>query len=96
VTLTSYDEFCGFGGSSLGFEAILGVETILAANHAKIAVEVHALNFLTADHLLGDITKKDVTKLPRADLFWSCDWIGPAFGHANVTPDHRSGGVGVR
>lgn len=69
--LTSYSEFCGYGGDSQGFEAIDGVETILAANHAQIAVETHALNFPNADHHIGDITKADLTKFPRADLFWA-------------------------
>jgi DNA (cytosine-5)-methyltransferase 1 len=72
MSLTVYDEFCGFGGSSQGMEAIPGVETILAANHhTQIAVDVHALNFPNADHHKGDVTQADLTKFPRADLFWA-------------------------
>ena len=69
--LTLYDEFAGWGGSSQGAAAVPGVELRLAANHARLAVEVHALNFPAADHYLGDVTKADVTRFPRADLFWS-------------------------
>lgn len=69
--LTLYDEFAGWGGSSQGVTAIPGVELILAANHSPIAVEVHSLNFPSADHYLGDVTKADLTRFPRADLFWA-------------------------
>jgi DNA (cytosine-5)-methyltransferase 1 len=66
-----YDEFAGFGGSSQGATAVPGVELILAANHLPLAVDVHALNFPAADHYLGDVAKADVTRFPRADLFWA-------------------------
>ena len=69
--LKLYDEFAGWGGSAQGAEAVPGVEVFLAANHKRIAVEVHALNFPRADHYLGDVAKADITKFPRADLFWS-------------------------
>jgi DNA (cytosine-5)-methyltransferase 1 len=66
-----YDEFAGWGGSSQGATAVPEVELVLAANHSPKAVEVHALNFPDADHYLGDVTKADLTRFPRADLFWS-------------------------
>lgn len=69
--LTMYDEFAGWGGSSQGAAAVPGVELMLAANHLPIAVDVHALNFPAADHFLGDVVKADITRFPRADLFWS-------------------------
>jgi len=71
VTLTLYDEFAGWGGSSQGFAAVPGVQVMLAANHAPIAIDVHARNFPHADHYLGDVTKADITRFPRADLFWA-------------------------
>ena len=71
MTLTLYDEFAGWGGSSQGSTAVPGVELALAANHAPIAIEVHNLNFPDADHYLGDVTKADITRFPRADLFWA-------------------------
>jgi DNA (cytosine-5)-methyltransferase 1 len=68
---TLYDEFAGWGGSSQGATAVPGVELVLAANHNARAVEVHSLNFPAADHYCGDVTKADLSKFPRADLFWA-------------------------
>jgi DNA (cytosine-5)-methyltransferase 1 len=71
MTLSLYDEFAGWGGSSVGATAVPGVELILAANHNPLdAVEVHTKNFPRADHHCGDIVKADLTRFPRADLFW--------------------------
>lgn len=72
--LTLYDEFAGWGGSSQGAAAVPGVEVVFAANHDQLAVSVHASNFPEADHFCGDVSaesKDDVTKFPRADLFWA-------------------------
>jgi DNA (cytosine-5)-methyltransferase 1 len=71
MSLTLYDEFAGWGGSSQGATAVPGVELVLAANHSEIAVRVHAENFPEADHFKGDVTKADLTRFPRADLFWA-------------------------
>jgi DNA (cytosine-5)-methyltransferase 1 len=71
MSLTLYDEFAGWGGSSQGATAVPGVELVLAANHSPKAVEVHSLNFPAADHYLGDVTKADLARFPRADLFWA-------------------------
>ena len=68
--LTLYDEFAGWGGASQGASAVPGVELVLAANHAQIAIEVHQLNFPDADHHLGDVTKADLTMFRRTDLAW--------------------------
>lgn len=70
MTLSLYDEFAGWGGSSVGATAVPGVELMLAANHNELAVEVHTKNFPAADHYCGDIVKADITRFPRADLFW--------------------------
>lgn len=40
MTLTLFDEFCGFGGSSQGAATIPGVELVLAANHNPLAIDV--------------------------------------------------------
>ncbi len=72
--LTLYDEFAGWGGSSQGAATVPGVEVVFAANHDKMAVDVHASNFPDADHYCGDVSKEskdDVTKFPRTDLFWA-------------------------
>ena len=66
--LTLYDEFAGWGGSSQGATAVPGVDLVLAANHAKIAIDVHSLNYPKAEHYLGDVTKADLTRFGRADL----------------------------
>jgi DNA (cytosine-5)-methyltransferase 1 len=71
MSLTLYDEFAGWGGSSQGATAVPGVELVLAANHNERAVQVHALNFPAADHYRGDVTKADLSRFPRADLFWA-------------------------
>lgn len=71
MTLTLYDEFAGWGGSSQGCTAVPGVELILAANHDKLAIEVHEMNFPGAEHYPGDIVKARIEQFPRADLFWA-------------------------
>lgn len=71
MSLELYDEFAGWGGSSQGATSVPGVKLKLAANHSERAIEVHSLNFPDADHYKGDVTKADLTKFPRADLFWS-------------------------
>lgn len=71
MTLTLFDEFCGFGGSSQGAEAVPGIEVVAAANHLDLALEVHGLNFPNAEHLGGDITKRTADRFYPADLFWA-------------------------
>ncbi|WP_372407359.1 DNA cytosine methyltransferase [Streptomyces luteireticuli] len=68
---TVFDEFAGVGGSSEGVEAVPGTELIFAANHDRQAVECHAENFPRADHYIGDAARTDITKFPRADIFWA-------------------------
>jgi DNA (cytosine-5)-methyltransferase 1 len=70
MTLTLLDEFAGWGGSSSGATAVQGIELMMALNHNQLAVEVHTKNFPKADHYCGDIVKADITRLPRADLYW--------------------------
>jgi DNA (cytosine-5)-methyltransferase 1 len=70
VTLTLLDEFSGWGGSSSGATAVLGIELLMALNHNKLSIEVHSKNFPRADHYCGDVAKADITRLPRADLYW--------------------------
>lgn len=70
MTLTLLDEFAGWGGSSYGATQVQGIELMMALNHSQLAIEVHTKNFPRADHLCGDIVKTDITRLPRADLYW--------------------------
>ncbi len=71
MTLTLFDEFCGFGGSSQGCAALPEVELTLAANHNPLAIDVHQMNFPDAEHHRGDVAKLDIEKFPRADLYWA-------------------------
>lgn len=69
--LTLYDEFAGAGGSTQGAAAVPGVEPVFAANHNKLAVETHSTNFPHVDHYCGDVVAADITRFPRADIFWA-------------------------
>ncbi|NUS59168.1 MAG: DNA cytosine methyltransferase [Streptomycetaceae bacterium] len=71
MTLTITDLFCGAGGSAQGAAAVPGIELRLAANHWQLAVESHAANFPTADHLVADISQVDPRRVPRTDLLWA-------------------------
>src|SRR5438874_577510 len=78
--LTFTDIFCGAGGSSLGLAAA-GFELKLAANHWATAIETHAANFRTAEHLCADVNNYDMRRLPRTDVLWAspiCTEISPA------------------
>lgn len=69
--LTLMDWFCGAGGSSQGIHAVPGVRVERAANHWKLAIESHAVNFPTVDHYQGDIRKAPVWDWPVTDIFWA-------------------------
>lgn len=71
MTLSLYDEFAGWGGSSWGATRVPGVEAVFAANHKQIAVDVHARNFPNAEHYCGDVASAAIERFPRADLFWA-------------------------
>lgn len=71
MSLTITDLFCGAGGSAQGAHAVPGIELRLAANHWQLAVESHAANFPTADHLVADISQVDPRRVPRTDLLWA-------------------------
>ncbi|MFE1348169.1 DNA cytosine methyltransferase [Streptomyces sp. NPDC058757] len=80
--ITFVDIFCGAGGSSTGLVAA-GMELRLAANHWQRAIETHAANHPTADHLCADVNNYDMRRLPKADVLWAspiCTEISPAGG----------------
>ena len=70
MTLTMTDFFCGAGGSSTGAIAVPGVEVKVAANHWKLAVEVHNANHQDAMHVQADISEYDPRLIPRTDIAW--------------------------
>lgn len=67
--LRVYDEFSGVGGTSHGLALVPGVQIAAAANHAKEAVESHALYFPGAEHFQEDVTKLPVERMPYAEIF---------------------------
>jgi DNA (cytosine-5)-methyltransferase 1 len=82
MSLTFTDIFCGAGGSSTGLVAA-GLELKLAANHWQRAIETHAANHPTADHLCADVNNYDMRRLPATDILWAspiCTELSPAGG----------------
>lgn len=82
MTLTFTDIFCGAGGSSTGLVAA-GMELKLAANHWATAIETHAANHPSADHLCADVNNYDMRRLPHTDMLWAspiCTELSPAGG----------------
>lgn len=92
MTLTLADFFCGAGGSSTGALQVPGVELTVAANHWDRAVETHAANHPTADHIQADISQYEPRLFPRTNLAWfspSCTKHSVAQGkkRADKQPD---------
>lgn len=80
--ITATDFFCGMGGSSTGLVRA-GFEVQVAANHWDRAIETHAANHPSTEHLLGDIQAVDVRYLPSTHLLWAspiCTEVSPAGG----------------
>lgn len=64
--------FAGWGGDSIGWGEVPGVDLALAANHSEVCVAVHSLNFPHAEHLPpGDVEDIDLATLPYTELFWA-------------------------
>jgi DNA (cytosine-5)-methyltransferase 1 len=58
------DLFCGFGGTTLGYEKTNGkIITIAAVNHDHKAIQSHHLNNLEVHHFNEDIRTLDLTRL---------------------------------
>jgi DNA (cytosine-5)-methyltransferase 1 len=89
--ITHYSEFSGLGGTDHGAHFIgtgfgewfrSWIETTDAANHDPDACEQHGLNFPNARHYQEDVTKLDMNKMPRVDLFTASPAC-PAWTDAN-------------
>jgi DNA (cytosine-5)-methyltransferase 1 len=65
--LTVTDLFCGAGGSSLGAQKA-GVHVSMAANHWKLAIETHQLNFPATKHDNADISQVNPRRYPVTDI----------------------------
>ena len=66
ITLT--DIFAGAGGSSTGAASVPGVDVKIAANHWKLAVEVHNENHPTTEHACVDLHMEDPRNFPRTGV----------------------------
>lgn len=71
MSLTVTDLFAGAGGSSTGMIQVPGIEIVMAANHWKLAIEVHNLNHPNTDHSHADLHKEDPRFFPRTDILWA-------------------------
>ncbi|HEY3559720.1 MAG TPA: DNA cytosine methyltransferase [Kribbella sp.] len=71
MSLTVTDLFAGAGGSSTGMITVPGVEIRIAANHWKLAIEVHNLNHPNTDHSHADLHKEDPRFFPKTDILWA-------------------------
>ncbi len=70
MTLTVLDLFAGAGGSSIGLTDA-GMRVVLAANHWRLAVDVHQDNHPAADHDCADISQVDPRRYPPTDILWA-------------------------
>jgi len=71
VSLTVTDLFAGAGGSSTGMVAVPGVEVKIAANHWRVAIDIHNQNHPTTDHAIADLHQADPHYFPRTDILWA-------------------------
>ena len=78
--ITMSDFFCGAGGSSTGAIAIPGVRLVFAANHWKLAVDVHNANHPGALHAQKDISQYEPRLAPRTTVAW----FSPSCTHHSV------------
>lgn len=65
--MKAIDLFAGAGGFSTG-ASMAGVDVVWAANHWQAAVEVHAGNHPSTEHVCQDLHQADWTRVPAHDL----------------------------
>jgi DNA (cytosine-5)-methyltransferase 1 len=71
VSVTVTDMFAGAGGSSTGMTQVPGITVVMAANHWRLACEVHNTNHPDTDHAAVDLHQEDPTYFPRTDVLWA-------------------------
>ncbi len=71
MTLTVTDLFAGFGGASSGAVLVEGVRVVMAANHWKLAIDVHNANHQDTDHAHVDLHLEDPAFFPTTDILWA-------------------------
>lgn len=69
ITIT--DLFAGAGGSSSGAASVPGVRVAIAANHWRLAVDVHADNHRDTEHACVDLHHEDPRNFPHTDILWA-------------------------
>lgn len=69
--LTVTDIFAGAGGSSTGIAAVPGLVVSIAANHWKLAIDVHQDNHQDTEHAHVDLHLEDPRNFPRTDILWA-------------------------
>lgn len=65
--MRAIDLFAGAGGFSTG-ATLAGVNVVWAANHWQAAVQVHADNHPSTEHVCQDLHQADWTRVPAHDL----------------------------
>jgi DNA (cytosine-5)-methyltransferase 1 len=81
------DLFAGWGGFTEGATQA-GIDVVWAANHWRIAVDVHAMNHLGTRHECQDLRQADWSSLPAYDLLLA----SPACqGHSTASQPKRRG-----
>ncbi|MGW1801678.1 DNA cytosine methyltransferase [Streptomyces sp. NPDC001984] len=87
LELTFNDLLAGAGGSSSGLVEA-GWSGKLAMNHWQTAMDSHAANHPTIEHLTADVSGYPMRFLPRALLLWAstiCTEVSPAGGRVHPT-----------
>ncbi|MER6923444.1 DNA cytosine methyltransferase [Streptomyces spiralis] len=87
VELTFDDLLAGAGGSSSGLVEA-GWRGKLAMNHWQTAMDSHAANHPSIEHLTADVTGYPMRYLPKALLLWAsiiCTEVSPAGGRVHPT-----------
>jgi DNA (cytosine-5)-methyltransferase 1 len=79
------DLFAGWGGFTLG-ALLAGIDVVWAANHWRLAVDVHIANHPGVEHACQDLRQADWTQLPAYDILLAA----PACqGHSNASRGKR-------
>jgi DNA (cytosine-5)-methyltransferase 1 len=84
------DLFAGLGGFSTG-ATLAGADVVWAGNHWPAAVEVHARNHPTTQHVCQDLQQADWSQVPAHDLLLAspcCQGHAKARGKPKDNPQH--------
>ena len=88
--MKAIDLFAGAGGFSTGAQ-MAGVDVVWAGNHWQPAVDAHAANHPTAQHVCQDLHQADWSQVPAHDILLAspcCQGHSKARGKASGNPQH--------